>query len=365
MDCTYCFYLEKEQLFAPLPTQDVPLRIMSEPILETYIQKKLNTESSSEQSFIWQGGEPTLLGLEYFEKVVALQQKHARGKGIQNAVQTNGVLLNDEWCEFFAKHNFLVGISIDGPRELNDKYRVNKAGDSTFDKVVEGVALLKKHQVEFNTLTTVHKGNADHALEIYRFLKELGSRFMQFIPIVEKNNDMSVDSKQYGDFLVAIFDEWVSQNVGHIFVQNFDVALEAWSGLPSSLCVFAETCGTAPVLEHNGDMYACDHYVEPKYKIGNILDDELPTIMQSPQQVAFGQDKLDQLHPKCIRCDYRFACHGGCPKDRILTTTESDNKLNYLCDGYTRFFEHIDPQMKFMANEIRHRRAPANVMITQ
>jgi len=369
LDCSYCFYLEKEALFKEMPGAQSRIQLMPDQVLENYIQKKLESTSTREHHFIWQGGEPTLAGIQYFQKVIRFQQRYGQGQRINNAIQTNGVLLDDAWCEFLAGHEFLVGISIDGPRELHDVCRVDKTGKPTFDRVMRGLELLKKHQVAFNTLTTIHHMNQDFPRETYGFLKEIGSRFMQFIPIVEKIGGQlktisksSVDPVQYGQFLNTVFDEWVKEDVGSIFVQNFDVALEAWSGRQSSLCVFNETCGQDPVIEHNGDLYACDHFVSPEYRIGNLLNDGLDEVMGSPEQLKFGLDKRSTLPAKCRGCSYRFACHGGCPKDRFSGTEARDPGLNYLCEGYLSFFEHIDPYMSFMANELRNRRPPATVM---
>ena len=334
--------------------------------------------------FAWQGGEPTLLGVDYFKRVVALQQQYANGKRINNAFQTNGVLINDAWADFFKAHHFLIGVSIDGPRERHDKYRLDKGGGSTFAKVMRGIDTLKRHGVEFNTLTVVQRDNANYPLEVYRFLREIGSGFMQFIPIVERaaqgvgeeslslvspDSDAkarvtpwSVEPLQYGKFLQAIFDEWVRRDVGQVFVQIFDVALAAWCGMDPGLCVFQETCGHAMALEHNGDLYSCDHYVYPENRLGNIEEHPLESLVASAQQQAFGQAKRDTLPRYCRECDVRFMCNGECPKHRFATTPDGEPGLNYLCAGYKHFFHHIDPYMRFMANELRLRRPPANVM---
>lgn len=363
LDCSYCFYLEKEALFnktAAVPHQawDMP-----DEVLENYILQKLESNSGIDHNFIWQGGEPTLLGAAFFERVVELQRKHGVDKRITNALQTNAVLLDDTWGEFLKRHDFLVGVSIDGPSASHDAYRVDKAGRPSLEKVLTGLEVLKRHGVEFNILTTIHTKNQDQPLEIYRYLKDMGSRYMQFIPIVDRGNmEWSVNPAKFGDFLSAIFDEWVAADVGEVFVQNFDVALEAWTGRTSSLCVFNKTCGADPVIEHNGDVYSCDHFVEPQYKIGNVLEDDLVHIMQSHAQEKFGRDKRDTLPEKCLSCEFRFACHGGCPKDRFSSSVGGDPQLNYLCEGYLKFFNHIDPYMSYMANELRERRSPANVM---
>jgi len=379
LDCKYCFYLEKENLYPKTSDWSMP-----EQVLETYIGQHIEAQSVPVISFAWQGGEPTLLGVEYFRKVVALEKKYANGKRIENAFQTNGVLLDNEWCEFLAENKFLVGLSIDGPRQLHDKYRVDKGGQPTFDKVMRGLAFLKKHSVEFNTLTVVQRHNSCHPLEVYRFLKEVGSGFMQFIPIVERIAEASVpdglvliapgssmparvspwsvEPLQYGRFLSAIFDEWVRNDVGKFYVQIFDVALESWLGMEPSLCVFRETCGGAMAIEHNGDLYSCDHFVYPENKLGNIMENPLGLLVNSPQQWQFGQDKRDTLPRYCRECEVRFACNGECPKHRFIRTPDGEPGLNYLCAGYMKFFKHIDPYMRYMADQLLQERPAAGVM---
>lgn len=371
LDCRYCYYLEKEQLY---PASE-NFRMSGE-VLEEYVRQYIASQAVPEIGFAWQGGEPTLLGVDFFRKVVALQKKYANGKRITNALQTNGVLLDDEWCSFFAEHGFLIGLSIDGPRELHDRYRVDKGQQPTFDRVMTGLSFLKKHKVEFNTLTVINRANSLKPLEVYRFLKEIGSGFLQFIPLVERKPDgdakglgldfsepplpgqwspsepvtsWSVESRQYGEFLVKIYDEWVRRDVGTVFVQLFDVALGAWMGMESSLCVFAETCGNALVMEHGGDVYSCDHYVYPRYKLGNLMNRTLGDMVNSPEQRKFGTDKLTTLPKYCRECSVRFACNGECPKHRFIRTIDGEPGLNYLCAGYKRFFNHIDPTMREMA----------------
>lgn len=379
LDCSYCFYLEKEGLY------DAQERwAMSRPVLESYIRQYIEAQPGGDVHFAWQGGEPTLLGVDFFRNAFALQQQYAGGKTIHNAIQTNGVLLDDAWCEFLAKHKVLVGISIDGPRALHDAYRVDKGGNGSFKRVVRGVEFLRKHGVEFNTLTTVHSGNQDHPIEVYRFLKELGSRYLQFIPIAERKaaqaaadglvliqpsfegsaevTSWSVEPRQYGRFLTAIYDEWVSRDVGRIFVQHFDVALESWLGVGASLCVFRETCGSALALEHNGDLYSCDHFVYPEHKLGNVLEQNMQAMAHSAQQRQFGEHKASSLPKMCRECSVRFACNGECPKHRFLRTPDGEYGLNYLCAGYKIFFRHIDETMRFMASELKNGRPPANVM---
>lgn len=379
LDCKYCFYLEKENLYPGNSRWT-----MSEEVLETYIRDYIETQSIPVISFAWQGGEPTLLGVDYFRKVLELEKKYANGKGIENAFQTNGVLLDDEWCEFLAENNFLVGLSIDGPRQLHDKYRLDKGGQPTFDKVMRGLGFLKKHKVEFNTLTVVQRDNSYHPLEVYRFLKEVGSGFMQFIPIVERIaeavvpnglvliapgsdtpasvSSWSVEPIQYGKFLIGIFDEWVRVDVGKYYVQIFDVALESWLGMQPGLCVFRETCGGAMAIEHNGDLYSCDHFVYPENKLGNIMEHPLMALVNSRQQWQFGEAKRDTLPRYCRECEVRFACNGECPKHRFIRTPDGEDGLNYLCAGYKKFFQHIDPYMRFMSEQLLQQKPPARVM---
>jgi uncharacterized protein len=370
LGCSYCYYLSKEQLYP-----DGHFR-MTDEVLETFTRQYIEAQRVPEVTFGWQGGEPTLVGLDFFRLAVKLQQKVRRpGMVVRNALQTNGTLLNDEWCRFFREHGFLVGLSLDGPRELHDVYRVDKRGQPTFYRVMAGLALLKKHGVEFNVLTTVHAANAGHPLDVYRFLRdEVGARFIQFIPIVQRDNETgfqegervterSVTGRQYGDFLIAVFDEWVRRDVGRVFVQIFDVALATWVGQRPGLCVFEETCGTALVLEHNGDLYACDHFVEPRCRLGNVLETPLVELVGSEQQRRFGVAKRDALPRACRECAVRFVCHGGCPKNRMLRTPDGEPGLNYLCEGYKAFFAHVDRPMRMMRAELRAGRPPANVML--
>ena len=379
LDCKYCFYLEKESLYPQVAKWS-----MREDVLESYIRQYIETHDTPQVNFAWQGGEPTLLGLDYFRKVVELEKRYANGKHITNAFQTNGVLLNDAWAEFFRENHFLIGISIDGPRHLHDAYRVDKGGQPTFDRVMRGLGKLKEHNVDFNTLTTLHRANVESPLEVYRFLKETGSGYMQFIPIVERISShatgeglhlvspdfsgeapvapWSVGPRQFGRFLCAIFDEWVRRDVGRYFVQLFDVSLEMWAGLEASLCVFRKTCGAAMAIEHCGDLYSCDHFVYPENRLGNIMESPLETLVTSEQQRQFGAAKESTLPRYCRECDVRFACNGECPKHRFMTTPDGEPGLNYLCAGYKMFFRHVDPYMRFMAAELMAQRAPANVM---
>jgi uncharacterized protein len=392
LDCSYCFYLEKEKLYPGTQNWTMP-----EDVLETYIRQYIESQPQDTVTFAWQGGEPTLLGIAWFENVLELQQKYANGKCIQNSLQTNGVTLDAAWAEFFAANDFLVGISIDGPRELHDTYRLNKGQQPTFDRVMQGIEALKAANVRFNTLTVVNRKNSYQALEVYEFLKQIGSGFMQFIPVVERNanqpslqglvllapkngggpflagvarsgdfqaqvTDWSVEPEAYGDFLCAIFDEWVRHDVGRYFVQLFDVTLELWLGLPPSLCVFSESCGNALALEHNGDLYSCDHYVYPENKLGNIMEEPLASLAAIQQQRTFGQAKRDSLPAYCRNCDVRFACNGECPKHRFMTTPDGEPGLNYLCPAYKKFFHHVAPYMEFMGRELLNHRPPARVM---
>ena len=377
LDCRYCFYLDKNRFYPDASTWTI-----DEAVLDTFVRDYITSQDSSVVRFAWQGGEPTLLGLEFFRRVVEIQAKYADGREIENGLQTNGVLIDEAWCEFLARERFLIGLSLDGPRELHDLYRVDRGGHPTFDRVMRAAALMKAGGVEFNTLTVLHRENARHPLEVYRFLREHGSGFQQFIPIVERVamgddgarvagprpedggrvSSWAVDPADFGTFLCTVFDEWVRRDVGRVFVQLFDVALEAWALGGASLCVFQPTCGRALALEHNGDLYSCDHFVFPAYRLGNIANAPIAALVDSPQQVAFGQAKLDTLTAYCRDCEVRFACHGDCPKHRFASAPNGEPGLSYLCPGYKRFFAHVDPYMRFMAEELRHERPPANVM---
>lgn len=368
LECEYCFYLPKASLYSGSSFR------MSDEVMEAYICQYIDAQQGPEITIAWQGGEPTLMGLDFYRRSIKFQQKYRKpGTRILNTIQTNGVLLNDAWCEFFHDANFLVGLSLDGPRQMHDAYRADKGGNSTFDKVMRAVRLLQKHNVEFNILTTVHAANADHPGVVYRFLRDVvQAQFMQFIPIVERASasaskestgvtHRSVTPRQYGDFLIGVFDLWVQRDVGRVFVQAFDAALANWLGIPSSLCVFSPTCGDALVVEHTGDVYSCDHYVEPGYLVGNILKTHLADIVGCDKQRKFGHDKVDTLPKQCAQCGVRFACHGGCPKDRIAGTASGEPGLNYLCEGYKAFFSHVDAPMRTMASLMRQGRPPAEI----
>jgi uncharacterized protein len=367
--CEYCFFLSKEELYPGSPFR------MTDEVLEEYIRQYLEAQSVPEATIAWQGGEPTLRGLDFFRRSVELVEKHKKPKmAIQHTMQTNATLLDDGWCEFFKEHNFLIGISIDGPAELHNVYRVDKGGKPSFDRVMQGLELLKRHGVDFNVLCTVHAANGDYPVEVYRFFRdELEAEFVQLIAIVERANETgfqegtevterSVKPEQWGKFLIGVFDEWVRRDVGRVYVQLFDVALGNWVGAPPSLCVFSPTCGTALALEHNGDLYSCDHFVEPKFLLGDITETHMVELVASDKQQKFGRDKLDTLLTYCQKCDVRFACHGGCPKNRFVETPDSQPGLNYLCAGYKAFFHHIDQPMRIMSDLLRRNRAPAEVM---
>lgn len=376
LNCTYCYYLEKQKLY-----QGSGGKFMDSKLLEAYIEQYIAAQQVPVVQFVWQGGEPSLLGLDYFKRIIELQQKYARGKHIENAFQTNGTLIDDEWARFFKANNFLVGISIDGPEHIHNQHRPFKTNKGSFSKVMNGIEALSKYKVDFNTLTVVNRDNSKHPLEIYHFLKDIGSGFIQFIPIVERKSNTSsllslvgpedrnaevtswsLTPEAFGDFLISIFDEWVLNDVGRYYVLQFDAALANWVGESAGICVFSETCGDALVVEHNGDVYSCDHYVYPEYKLGNIKQNSLVSMLQSPQQRQFGRNKLNKIPQYCVGCDYRFACHGECPKHRFEVTPDGEYGLNYLCKGYKKFFSYIHPYMQYMGDELAAKRAPANVM---
>lgn len=366
LDCTYCFYLAKEELY---PGSDFR---MDDAVLEAYVTGLLAAHRGMDEVVVaFQGGEPTMMGLSFFEQVLDIERAHAQpGQVILNTLQTNATLIDVAWARFLGDNGFLVGVSIDGPRELHDAYRVDKGGKPTFDRVMTGLDALRRHGVEWNCLTTVNAANAEHGREVYRFLRDTcGAEFMQFIPVVEVQDgsvsEHSVSGAAFGRFMIEVFDEWVQQDVGTVFVQHFDTALGHWLGIPDAgLCVHAEECGRSVALEHNGDLYSCDHFVEPEHLIGNLSDGRtLLQIVDSPQQVAFGRAKKSTLPRMCRDCDVRFACNGGCPKDRILTTPDGEPGLNHLCAGYLDFFHHIDEPMTQMATLLRQGREASEVMV--
>ena len=374
--CKYCYYLEKSNLYA-----DNPQEVMSDELLERFIRDYIAAQAGDAVSFAWHGGETLLRSRDFYRRVIELQRRYADGRQIDNSIQTNGTLLDDAWCEFFRENGWLVGISLDGPPEAHDLYRRDRQGGPTFEAVMRGVALLQKHGVEWNALAVVNRRNADDPAGFYRFFRSIGCRFLQFTPVVERIlphddgrqlasaadagaplADFSVTPEQWGRFTCALFDEWVVGDVGRIFVQLFDATLANWVGEAPGVCTLSKNCGHAGALEFNGDLYACDHFVFPEYKLGNILETPLTELMRGPRQTAFGDAKLRALPTQCRRCRYLFACNGECPRNRFERTREGEPGLNYLCKGYQRFFRHAEPYMDFMRNELMHRRAPANVM---
>ena len=388
LDCAYCFFLSKELLYPGARFR------MADDLLRLYIQQLIAAHAgAAEVTFAWQGGEPTTMGLEFFERVIALQHEYVRpGQRVINTLQTNGTLLTDAWGAFLQVHDVLVGISIDGPRDVHDRYRVDKGGKPTFDRVMAGLDVLVRHGVRWNVLTTVHAANGDRGRDVYVFLRDvLGATFVQFIPIVERGTDetlplvergwggnadgsplytqagtlvtdRSIGPAQYGRFLVDVFEEWVRRDVGTVYVQPFDDALGRWCDEPGGMCVHSSTCGTNVALEHNGDVYSCDHYVEPAYLLGNIRQLPILDLVASAPQRKFGQDKLDTLTRYCLAGDVRFACHGGCPKDRFATSPEGEANQHYLCASYQLFFRHVREPMEEMAMLLQTNRAPAELM---
>ena len=379
LNCTYCYYLEKEKLYLHDPQRWA----MSEKVLENFIQQTIYSCMEPVVQFAWHGGEPILRGMDFFRKLIQLQNKYGAGRVIENSIQTNGTTLTEEWCSFFHDHHFLVGLSIDGPEHCHDHYRVFRNGQGSFSKTMKGLELLVKHRIEFNTLSVVNDYNSKFPLEIYRFLKNAGSRYMQFLPIVERIDpaakpdelrilppdstkhaevtDWTVDPVDYGNFLIRVFDEWVRKDVGDYFVITFECVLANWMRVPPGVCVSAETCGRAGAVEFNGDVYACDHFVFPGYRLGNLREKSLLTLMNSPIQHQFGQNKRDTLPAYCLKCEFLDLCNGECPKNRIATTPDGEQGLNYLCAGFKIFYKHTEPYFDFMANEIQNNRPPSNV----
>lgn len=365
LGCEYCFYLDKEQLYP----RGSAFR-MTEAVLRRYIQQYIAASPGPTVAFSWQGGEPTLMGLDFFRQVVALQKELVPpGWRCTNSLQTNGTLLDDAWCRFLREEGFLVGISLDGPASLHDHFRVDKGGKPTHDRVMHGLRLLQQHGVEYNVLAVVNAVNVRHPLEVYRFFREQGVTWIQFIPLVEPLqgggvSDRSVSGAAYGEFLVAIFEEWVRHDVGRVFIQVFEECLSVWAGRGAGVCIYQETCGGALALEHNGDLYACDHFVDPEHLLGNITLAPLADLAASPRQSAFGAQKQSSLPAQCLSCDVRFICNGGCPKDRIGTSRDGEPGLNHLCEGYYRFFKHVDPYMRRMV-ELLHSGLPAAALSAQ
>ena len=374
--CKYCYYLEKGKLYGQGKDH-----IITDSLLEKFIKEYIEAQTMPEVLFTWHGGETLMRPVSFYERALELERKYAGGRQISNCIQTNGTLLNDEWCEFFRKNNFLVGISIDGPQEFHDEYRKTATGRPTFRKVMQGINLLNKHGVEWNALAVVNDFNADYPLEFYHFFKDIRCHYIQFTPIVERIvsrddgltlapgmqqggevTDFSVTPEQWGNFICTIFDEWVKHDVGQYYVQLFDATLANWVGTAPGVCTLAEECGHAGVMEFNGDVYSCDHFVYPEYRLGNLRDHTIMEMMYSDQQREFARMKRQLLPPQCKECPYRFACHGECPKNRFTNDRYGHPGLNYLCKGYYRFFEHVAPYMDFMKAELEAHRAPANVM---
>jgi uncharacterized protein len=345
LNCRYCYYLKKEDLYR----EDASFR-MPDNILEAYIAQHIDASPAPMINFSWHGGEPTVLGLDYFQKIVELQRKHQPpGKQIRNGIQTNGTLLDEDWCHFLAAEGFGVGLSLDGPRELHDLYRINKKQESTHEQAMRGYTLLQKYRIPFDILCVVHDQNVQHPTEVYRFFKQIGARYLGFLPLVEFQpdgrgvSDRTVPAGAFGDFLCTIFDEWLSQDIGRVKVQIFEEAIGTAFGQDHALCIFRKTCGDIPVIEHNGDFFSCDHFVDLTHRIGNIRKTSLVELLESPLQKAFGQVKLDGLPLFCKVCEVLAMCNGGCPKDRFLRTADGEEGLNYLCAGYKRFFTYCRP----------------------
>ena len=375
--CKYCYYLEKNKLY---PTAQ--RHLMSDEMLEQFTREYIEAQTMSQVLFTWHGGEPLLRSIDFYRKALSLQQKYAGGRRIDNVIQTNGTLLTDEWCEFFAQNHWLVGISIDGPQPDHDHYRLTAAGKPSWKKVMQGIKLLKKHGVEWNAMAVVNAYNVNHPLEFYRFFKENGCQFLQFTPIVErltrhedgrtlasladKNeislSEASVAPEQWGYFLCAIFDEWVRKDVGKIFVEIFDCTLANWMGISPGICAYSKECGHAGVMEHNGDVYSCDHFVFPEYKLGNIRDHSLIDMLYGEQQQEFSRLKHSSLPRQCKECDMEFACNGECPKNRFMKDKYGDSGLNYLCLGYYHYYQHVAPYMDYMKQELMSQRPPSNIM---
>ena len=375
--CKYCYYLEKNKLY---PTAQ--RHLMSDEMLEQFTREYIEAQTMNQVLFTWHGGEPLLRSIDFYRKALSLQQKYARGRRIDNVIQTNGTLLTNEWCEFFAQNHWLVGISIDGPQPYHDHYRLTAAGKPSWKKVMQGIKLLKKHGVEWNAMAVVNADNANHPLEFYRFFKENGCQFLQFTPIVERLtrhedgrtlasladkdeislSEASVVPEQWGYFLCAIFDEWVRKDVGKIFVEIFDCTLANWMGISPGICAYSKECGHAGVMEHNGDVYSCDHFVFPEYKLGNIRDHSLIDMLYGEQQQEFSRLKHSSLPRQCKECDMEFACHGECPKNRFMKDKYGDSGLNYLCPGYYHYYQHVAPYMDYMKQELMSQRPPSNIM---
>ena len=375
--CKYCYYLEKNNLY-----QNSHRHLMSDEMLEQFTREYIEAQTMPQVLFTWHGGEPLMRSIDFYKKALALQKKYAHGKQIDNVIQTNGTLLTDEWCEFFAKNHWLVGISIDGPQEYHDHYRITPAGKPSWEKVMQGISLLKKHRVEWNAMAVVNAYNAEHPLEFYHFFRDNGCQYLQFTPIVERLTehedgrtlasladdreiplaDASVTPQQWGNFLCTIFDDWVRHDVGKTFVEIFDCTLANWMGVLPGICAYSKECGHAGVMEHNGDVYSCDHFVFPEYKLGNIRNQSLIDMLYGEKQQAFSRLKHTSLPRQCKECDMEFACHGECPKNRFEKDKYGEPGLNYLCQGYYQYYTHVAPYMDFMKRELLAQRPPANIM---
>ena len=368
LDCGYCYYLDRARGEAPRAAAR-----MSEAVLDAFVRKYVEANPFPVVEFVWHGGEPTLAGLDFFRRAVALQARYAGGKRIRNALQTNGTLLDDAWAAFLAEHGFLVGLSLDGPREVHDRYRLDRGARPTFDLAMRGLATLQRHGVEVNVLATVARDTARRPGEVYAFLRDAGVQYMQFIPVVERVGpngfasppDLSAPAapapvspftvvpEQYGTFLSVIFDTWRTRDIGRVFVMNFEWALNLWIGNPSPVCVFSEQCGRALALEHDGSVYACDHFVRPRHRLGDILEDELGEMVARSLASGFGVEKQSRLPRQCRRCPWLSLCHGECPKNRFATSRHGEPGLNYLCEGYKRFFGHIAPHLSAIATHMK------------
>lgn len=375
--CKYCYYLEKNNLY-----QNSHRHLMSDEMLEQFTREYIEAQTMPQVLFTWHGGEPLMRSIDFYKKALELQKKYAHGKQIDNVIQTNGTLLTDEWCEFFAQNHWLVGISIDGPQEYHDHYRVTPAGKPSWEKVMQGIQLLKKHRVEWNAMAVVNAYNAEHPLEFYHFFRDNGCQYLQFTPIVERLTehedgrtlasladdreiplaDASVTPQQWGNFLCTIFDDWVRHDVGKTFVEIFDCTLANWMGVLPGICAYSKECGHAGVMEHNGDVYSCDHFVFPEYKLGNIREQSLIDMLYGEKQQAFSRLKHTSLPRQCKECDMEFACHGECPKNRFEKDKYGEPGLNYLCQGYYQYYTHVAPYMDFMKRELLAQRPPANIM---
>ena len=375
--CKYCYYLEKQKLYA----QDKS-RVISDELLEEFIKQYIEMQTMPQVLFTWHGGETLMRPISFYKRALQLQQRHAHGRQIDNCIQTNGTLLTDEWCRFFRENHFLVGVSIDGPEEFHDEYRRNRLGQPSWRDVMRGIRLLNKHGVEWNALAVINDYNADHPLEFYRFFREIDCKYIQFTPVVERSikradgltlapgmheggevTDFSVSAEQWGHFLCALYDEWVKQDVGEVFIQLFDATLANWAGVAPGICSMSAECGHAAVMEFNGDVYSCDHFVYPEYRLGNIRQQTLTSLMYSEKQKSFGRLKKAALPRQCRECRFGFACHGECPKNRFIRDRYGEPGLNYLCAGYHQFFEHVAADMDFMKAELDAKRPPSNIML--